>query len=107
MKYFIVFLFLIIIVLYIVDLKLSGKLAKKNRECSALETMNGCLRQDKADQQVVIDAQKGLIKDPHFRKVVFCSECKEGHFSEYLNTWLCGAEEKKENDYCSEGNRKD
>ena len=77
------------------------------RDLSAKDTWIDSLKHQIETDDFVIAEQKRIIKDPHFRKVIFCPECKSSRYSESLGVYLCGIEEKEERDYCSSGDRKD
>ena len=77
------------------------------RDLSAKDTRIKAMERQIETDDWIFTEQKRIIKDPHFRKVVFCSECKSGRYSETIGSYLCGIEEKEEKDYCSSGDRKD
>ena len=77
------------------------------RDLSAKDTRIKAMERQIETDDWIFTEQKRIIKDPHFRKVVFCSECKSGRYSETIGSYLCGIEEKEEKDYCSSGDPKD
>lgn len=77
------------------------------RDLSAKDTRIRAMKRQIATDDFIFTEQKRIIKDPHFRKVVFCPECKSSRYSESLGVYLCGIEEKEVTDYCSSGDRKD
>lgn len=76
------------------------------RDLSAKDTKIKAMEHQIETDAWIFTEQKRIIKDPHFRKVIFCPECKSSRYSESLGVYLCGIEEKEERDYCSSGDRK-
>lgn len=107
MKYFLFALVALVVVLVTALAVVLSEAAEKDREISAKDTRIDSLKRQIETDDFVIAEQKRIIKDPHFRKVIFCPECKSSRYSESLGVYLCGIEEKEERDYCSSGDRKD
>lgn len=49
----------------------------------------------------IVKRDKIIAKRDKVGKIGFCNECKDSHWSEYLNCYLCAGEEKTEFDFCS------
>lgn len=107
MKYFIVILFLIIVALFAALIIVWYQSANKDQIISRQDVKLQCAQRDRDDYEFMYQEQRRLIRDSHFRKVVFCPECKSSRYSESLGVYLCGIEEKEVTDYCSSGDRKD
>ena len=106
MKYFLFALVALVVVLVTALAVALSEAAEKDRELSAKDTRIDAMKRQIETDDFVIAEQKRIIKDPHFRKVIFCPECKSSRYSESLGVYLCGIEEKEERDYCSSGDRK-
>lgn len=106
MKYFLFALVALVVVLVTALVVALSEAAEMDRELSAKDTRIDSLKRQIETDDFVIAEQKRIIKDPHFRKVIFCPECKSSRYSDSLGVYLCGIEEKEERDYCSSGDRK-
>lgn len=103
MKFWLIFMIFWSLVMSIyglaATLSLGKDIEKKDKDVKRLETEIEIRNKRIKDLLSIID-------NPHCRMVGFCEECKKAVYSENLQTYLCGIEEKENKDYCSGFKRK-